>query len=298
MQGVLINLRDIHLVLNDSQSTQPPTKIRVPAFIEVADETSLGRPTTLNVTSKCRPIIRSGLHFIHWLCECRPLCQSPLIRYFRGKFESLRGRSEGIKTIKFRFRITCTVVRRSIRQAVCRHDPVEATTPDPVIDIPVLLIEIYKLDSGTGRNQKALRRLGDITPMMEPVGFHIWRELLLHLAGPRIPPGVDATMAAACQRRRPYETSYNQEILRRLISGRIMSSLPQPFPGLKVIALHLVVSASVKNHILVEDQTRSKVERYQGSPSRLLASPELLTGPAVEAGHIFPVVIHENVPCH
>ena len=218
MQGMLVNLSDVDLVLHNCKGTQSPTKIRVPAFIKIPDKPLHRRPTALHVTPKGRPITLSCHHFIHWLCKYRSLRQSPLLRDFCGKLESLRRRSEGVKPIELCLRIARTVMRRCICQAVCRHDPIKATTPDPVIDIPVLLIEIHKLDSSAGRNQKTLRGLGNITPVMKPVSLHIRGELLFHFPGPGVPSGVDPTMTATGQWRRPYETSHNQKVLRGLVS--------------------------------------------------------------------------------
>ena len=77
-----------------------------------------------------------------------------------------------------------------------------------------------------------------------------------------------------------------------------MSGLPESLPGGEIVTLHLIVSSRIKNHVLIDHETGSKVERNQGPTSRLLAAPALLARPAIKTGYILSIMINQDVSGH
>ena len=192
--------------------------------------------------------------------ECWPSPQSLFIGKRLGGTTSSGRRSQGVQAVEFCFRVTGTVVRWGVEEAVARHDAVEAPSPDPVVDVPRFALRVDELDSGARWQQETIGRLGNVAAVMKPVGLNVRGEGLDDLARPRISACEDAGVLGAGGGGGPNQVLHDQEILGRLVSGLVMWSGPEHLAGFRIQRAHRAVASGKKQHVLVKDKFRAKVE--------------------------------------
>ena len=86
----------------------------------------------------------------------------PVVFRYKGFRFFFGGGSQRIEPIKLGFGIAGTVVRRSIGQSVAGHDPIEATSANPVMYFPLLRFRVHELDPGSGWHDESVGRLRDV----------------------------------------------------------------------------------------------------------------------------------------
>ena len=71
---------------------------------------------------------------------------------------------------------------RGVEEAVGRHDAVETRAADPVVDEPLLTLDVDELRPGSRGEQEVIGRLAAITAVVEPVGVDVRREAVEYFA--------------------------------------------------------------------------------------------------------------------
>ena len=222
--------------------------------------------------------------------ERRTFLQSLFSRRVLVDLAGGRRRRQGAEAEQLRFRVTGAVVRRGIHESVGRHDAVKATAPNPMMNIPILLVKIHKFDAGPRGHKILLGGFGNVTAMMKPVGINIRPKLALDRSVAKLTPGKHARVRRARQRRRPNQTARHEQILRRLISAPAMRSFPQRFPIGNGERLHAPVPAREQNDAVMNDQFGTEVHRKLFPPRRRLRGPQQRAAGPVQAHQLVAVV--------
>ena len=204
-------------------------------------------------------------------------------------------RRQGVHAVQLGFRIAGTVVRRRVHQAVAGHDAVQAAAADPVIDVPVLLLEIDELDAGSRRDDEVVGGLGDVAAVVEPIGVDVRRKLDFGLARFRVAAGEDAGVLRAGRRGVPDQPAGHQQIFGRLIAGLGMRRVPQLLAVLLGIGPHHAVAAGEQHDVVVQQQPGAEIDREPRPPLGLGRFPALLAGLSIEANDLLAVVEEDAV---
>ena len=89
------------------------------------------------------------------------------------------GRRQGLEPAELGLQLAAAGVHRGVGHAVAGHDAVDAAAADPVIRLPVFLLQVDELGAVAAGEQKRPAGLGRIAAMVEPVELHVGRELAL-----------------------------------------------------------------------------------------------------------------------
>ena len=159
-----------------------------------------------------------------------------------------------------------------------------------MVDVPVLLLEIDKLDAGARGEEEIVGGLGDIATMVEPIGLYRGRKFDLHLAGGQVPAREKTRVAAGGSRRGPDLAIDDQQILGRLVAAAGVRSLPQQLPRGRIEGAHLAIAGGEDDDPLVNDQLGAEVEAAVLAPAGGLRPPALLACFPVKTDNLSPIV--------
>ncbi len=181
-------------------------------------------------------------------------------------------------------------MRGCVGQAVARQHPVEAAATHPVVDRPVLILVIHELDPGTTGHQEVRGGLGDVAPMVEPVGTYIRGKGHLDFSRQQVPAKKFAGIPTAGRRSRPDQAVDNEQVFRGLVAPAFMRCLPERLAGLEVDRGHGTVSARGDQDIVMYHQLGSKVKGYRRFPTDRLRRPLLLAGIRIHANDLVTIM--------
>ena len=203
-----------------------------------------------------------------------------------------RARRERVHAVELRLGITRAIVRPRVGQPVARQHAVQTRPAHPVIDVPMLGLDVHELDARARRQQKTIRRLRDVTAMVKPIRVHVRRELHLDLARHRIAPDELARHIAGQRRRVPHEAVGHDQILRRTVAGFVVRRAPQLLPRVDVQALHRTIAARVEHHVVVQHHARPEIVLEQFPLRRGRPRPALRARRRIELNQFVAVVKH------
>ena len=129
-----------------------------------------------------------------------------------------------------------------------------------MMDLPVFLLRIDKLDARPRRQQEPIGRLGHVAAMMKPVRFDVRRKLLFDFPGMQVTTRIHARVAAAGGWSRPDKSADDQQVFRRLITAAGVGSGPKQLAGRRIKGPHRSVAAGEQQNIVHHHDARSELE--------------------------------------
>jgi hypothetical protein len=151
-----------------------------------------------------------------------------------------------------------------------------------MVRLPRLVLIVDELDAVAGGQEVVVRGLARIAAMVEPVGLHVRRELLLHRARVQVQSFENARAAGQGDIAGPDQAVDHEQILRRLMPGARMVGRPQRLAGVGRDGGHRPAAAGKDDHILRNQQARARAHRQRLPSHDRLRIPEWLAAIAVE----------------
>jgi len=224
--------------------------------------------------------------------------EAPLVRHELGQSAPGRIGGQSIQPEQLRLKKTPAGVRRHVGQSVGRHEPVQAAAADPVIDVPVLGLEIDVLDPGPRGDEVLFRRPAAVAAVVEPVDLDVGQELLLDLARSQITPGEHAGVAAVGNGPAPDQPADDEHVVGRHVPAAVMGGGPQCVPVVGREGRHRAVFHREQNHVLANNQRRA-VARGEGRfVGNRLGMPQRLAAGTVHGGDLLAVVEVNSLTVH
>ncbi len=189
-------------------------------------------------------------------------------------------------------------MRRRVGQPVGRHEAVQATATNPVIDVPTLCRQIDVLDACARGDEVPVRRPAAITAVMEPVGLDIRWELALDLPRARIAPREDAGIGTVGHGSRPHQTVDDQHVVGRSMTAAMMRRRPENPAIARRQGCHRFVLDREQDHVLVNDERRPIPGRKRRLARHRLGSPQRLAAGAIHRRDSLSVIVVHPLAVH